>query len=325
MLTEIPCESNLISKSNLSYLDSHVTRFLLYCVISIQCKSPNDQRGATVEIRSRDYQEMSSSTVFTRFKSQTSVSFSLGGQMAGFIGKAAKRAGVTIGRITGLDPAGEPMKINSDATAFPDVPVLNKDFSIVGSSDQTAANRLDSTDAKFVDTVSGDFLLESSEVLRTFSYASPISGWSLDVISTWLSHLLYDVTRWTTWLGSKLGQPVLFAFFELKILCWIELFTLRNRSLLAWSFELRCTKSGDPIRGKRFDKPSDSRSCGFFTQRISELRVVIPTSLHILRTPESSLPRFGTFSCRDVIDLLSVSEEKRSKLHTGDWSPLRAV
>ena len=142
----------------------------------------------------------------------------------------------------------------------------------------------------------------------------------------------YLIVSFTVWcdeannlVGIKLGQPVLFAFFERKIIYWIELFTLGNRSLFAWSFELRCTKSRDPIWGGRFDKPPGSRSCGFFTQQISELRVLVPTSLHILCTPESSLPKFGSFSCRNVIDLLSVSEEKRSKLHRGAWSPLRAV
>ena len=41
------------STVSLSYLDSHVTRFLL-CCHSIRFKSRNEQGGATVEIKSRD-------------------------------------------------------------------------------------------------------------------------------------------------------------------------------------------------------------------------------------------------------------------------------
>ena len=58
LLTVLPCS---ILQWNLSYLDSHVTRFLQYH--SVRFKSPNKQGGTTVEIELCDCQDMRGSTV----------------------------------------------------------------------------------------------------------------------------------------------------------------------------------------------------------------------------------------------------------------------
>ena len=52
-----------IVQSSLSYLDSHVTRFLLCFCHFMQFKSPNAQCGTTVEIKSRDWPNTRDSTV----------------------------------------------------------------------------------------------------------------------------------------------------------------------------------------------------------------------------------------------------------------------
>ena len=105
------------------------------------------------------------------------------------------------------------------------------------------------------------------------------------------------------WLGSQLDQPILFAFFRSEniLLDRICLLYVRNRGLLAWSFELQWSSLGIlcEICGS-ISRLAGGHGCGFLPPRISELRVfsvsthsmdciVIFTKFHYFLMPGSDI------------------------------------